>query len=342
MESELLNNLGPAAQRRAKSEPVTALDTNAEKALAKDRPDARLHSINGFLPSFAAKNFNLGAGFSGPNCYNTALVTTGGLPAGEVRYISSSEFEAILRLRYKRLAGPEPGALVVFEPRSSREHAAVYLFDNLIFQKKGYNKGYDYRIVPLDESFASEPFEWKPNPFDGPAPVSGQLASWEFYRLVPGTPCQGSPEAEDALFVSTVEYLAAAVLKSAPQWEVGRELGMVTEHVLEEMLDRFKGYKNSRIAVVGLAYAKLRSLKDQVFQSIVETHFSSRYASSRVEKITADICVHYNGYFTGLLERVLRLVGRDASLQSVRALAEKVKAQPADKCSFKLFELAAK
>ena len=115
MESELLNNLGPAAQRRAKSEPVTALDTNAEKALAKDRPDARLHSINGFLPSFAAKNFNLGAGFSGPNCYNTALVTTGGLPAGEVRYISSSEFEAILRLRYKRLAGPEPGCHVTAE-----------------------------------------------------------------------------------------------------------------------------------------------------------------------------------------------------------------------------------
>ncbi|MGK5086772.1 hypothetical protein WDW86_04385 [Bdellovibrionota bacterium FG-2] len=300
-----------------------------------------------FYPAFIESKLNKGAGFSGPNCYHAALVATGALPESERRYIGSAEFELILQNSFRPVSEVErqPGDLVVFDAKASRSHAAVLFGRDLIFQKKGYLRHYLYRIVPLNETMSDEAGEWMPGPFDqggGNHELYLNSAPRMFYRKKGGIGASGQVGAELPQ-LELVSFIKRAVLESAPAWKVGRELGLVTEELIPALVTEVSALSQSVSFEARLAYETLRSLGDQVFQSIEESHFSSRLSENRRARINSEICFQENAYLRELvikLLRLLRLSGREPSSASVEAVLVKLRAANRSECRINLLQEA--
>ncbi len=298
-----------------------------------------------YFPAFEAAKFNKGAGFGGPNCFNSALIASGGLLETELRYVGSSEFELILQNNYRLVSEQErkPGDIVVFDAEGGRSHAAVLFGQNLIFQKKGFLRHYLYRIVPLDETMTDEPGEWVPGPFDQ-IPGSGETylnsAPRAYYRIKDGVKSVGKFTELELQQLEVVAFLKRSVLMTASGWKVGRELGLVTEELIPRLVTEFSQLARHPSYEARLAFETLRSLGDQVFQSIEESHFSSnKMSENRRAQITAEICYAENGYLRELLPKLMKLSGKDSSPASVEAVVSKLRTMDRSACRMDLMAM---
>lgn len=66
-------------------------------------------------------------------------------------------------------AALKPGDVLVL---NDGDHGVFYLGGRLVFHKKSFLKDHIYRIVPLEQAYKPEPFEWRPSPFDGSSPFN--------------------------------------------------------------------------------------------------------------------------------------------------------------------------
>ncbi len=310
---------------------------------AATQPPKLVESIGGettyvvtqMFPSFIAETFNTQTNFSGPNCYNTALLASGGLERSEVRYVSLAEFDQILAMQYTSIDEKEArfGDVLVYDAKFSREHAALYLGDGLIFQKKAIQKGYGYRIAKIDAAYDPEPGEWEPSPFKlllTPPDTAAIMAPRAFYRRnsVP-TALPVGP------ITSIINRFNAGVLKSAPYWSIHKDLGMIIESISSTLRREFRNLKDSKISTDRLAIARLESLSDQIFLSIDETLYSTPFGATRNVSLKEQFCYDESSQFlAGLAADVTALYRPEAAITSAewQAVLAKMKTYDRSKC----------
>ena len=113
--------------------PLTTAENKAEQFLLQNFPQNHFLVANSLLGKMG-NLFNQAANFGGPNCYQSALYASSSPYSTEWRYVSPEEFELNLKLAYDKVDQPQFGDIVVYEATGERGHAAVYLFDDLVFQ----------------------------------------------------------------------------------------------------------------------------------------------------------------------------------------------------------------
>ena len=310
---------------------------------AAAQPPKLIESNNGettyivthLFPPFIAETFNTQPNFSGPNCYNTALLASGGIDRTEVRYVSLAEFDQILAMQYTSIDESEArfGDVLVYDANFSREHAALYLGDGLIFQKKAIQKGYGYRIAKIDAAYDPEPGEWEPSPFSlllTPPNTEAIMAPRAFYRR------NSMPTAlPDGPITRIINRFNASVLKSAPNWSIHKDLGMIAESIGPILRREFRDLKDSKISTDRLAIARLESLSDQIFLSIDETLYSTPFGATRNISLKEEFCYDESSTFlAGLASDVTALYRPEAAITSAewQAVLAKMKTYDRSKC----------
>ncbi len=234
--------------------------------------------------------------FDGPNCFNTALLATGVLPIDDVRYVDWEEFEFYLQHAFHLVNGkPERGDLVVYAASSERDHAAVYLGDGQVLHKKDFNSSYEYRVVGIEEVFDHEPGDDRPRRPEDPAPIFSDEEAVQdraFYRRdsfieLPEVPF------DLRTAKNLLDFVLIAVLEHAPSWDVGENLGIVSENLTGVMTRRYSDTPQITVLAKSLTY--------QIYQSIIAEHFRSVYAQSRPEPIERRIYFSPNHYLRDLI-----------------------------------------
>lgn len=286
---------------------LTTPSSDAERELLAHADGFTLYDVSGYFPSFLRERFNTSANFSGPNCYNTALIAAGLIPDQPLRHVSLPEYEVYLSEYFERVATPQWGDVIVFDANGTRDHTAVYLFDGLIFHKKGYNKGYRYRITALETAFAVEPYEWQPSPLSGTAPaLTTDLSKAPraiYRRKVRQTPVAPSLAADDQAAMALADYISNATFAHAPQWKVGTVMGTMMEGVAARLLHDFASLKSNTRLDARLSYQRLQSANDQIYVAIDDAFFSSPFADSR--RINRDYCWQAGAFLDGLIAQAL-------------------------------------
>ncbi len=309
----------------------------AEKE-AKEDTQAYLLNLAPFFPEFVGTSFNSYANFSGPNCYNTALLSSGILPSKEVRYVSLREFEQFLETFYIEHKEVKARDIVLFDAKSTRSHAAFYLYDGLIFHKKGYTKKYNYRIVPLQNVDKVEEGEWVPGPMDDIRyPLDEKLNEkpMAFFALKKELPnIKKDLSKDETNFIHAISYITDQLLQNAANWKVGKEMGVISEDVLSDLGQYFYTYSRSEKALLKLFYARIESLRDQINLSIRESHFSSRFA--REDKIYPEICFKDNKYLRGLIAKLMTLFDKTKSQENFEQVMKDLQATDTKACRFSL------
>lgn len=277
---------------------------------------------------------NKNANFSGPNCYQAALLSAGALNPEDVRYISPEEFEAILSLHFKKVESPAPGDVVVYEANFGRGHAAFLLADGMVFHKKSFNKNYRYRILPLEEVGVIEADEWVPSPWEDFSPwteINIGKTPKAYYRA-DASKLAPTPTAEEVSLKNLSAHLQAQILIDGPNWRVGKNMGLGMEVFLNTALSHVKQTTQNKLIV-----GRLTSLKDQVFMSIEETHFSNRNLSERrANEIKEEICFPDNEFLDQTIRLTANLFQKDPE-QVLSLSKEKLKTIDRKKCNFDLF-----
>lgn len=233
--------------------------------------------FSGFISNF----FNRPGPYHGPNCYNAALIASGAYSAERLRYISQEEFEAVLKRNYQVSNEPQFGDIIVFDALASRDHAAFYLGDGLLFHKKSFVTSHLYRIISLEQVGILEKGEWQPNLGDDSAPQMnwpklGALPK-SFYRLY------ANDLHLDPRFEKIILQIEKALVRDLGKWEIGKRWGMLGEYLLQDLLDLAADMQTDD-------YTKgvLLSLKDQIFIMLDEVYFKR---PRPIEKIYAEICI---------------------------------------------------
>jgi hypothetical protein len=233
--------------------------------------------FTGFFQSM----FNKPGSFHGPNCYNTSLIATGAFAQTNLRYVSPEEFEAILKSSFVKVSEAAYKDILVYDAKSTRGHAAFYLGDGLIFQKKSYGTQYFYRITNFEKAGVVEENEWMP----GPTQDSSLQMNWpelgkrpmEGYRRH-----QALPRLDPRLSILLIK-MEQAVIADAKNWGIGKKWGMTGEYFLQDLQNYARNIKTDKYTE-GL----IISLKDQVYIMLEEVYFRSSRSSSSVLE---DICV---------------------------------------------------
>lgn len=351
--SSIQSDLSKWLSRPGQLKPLadSATSSAAEKSLRQLKPGNVIFGANSFLPEFITSNLNKGAGFGGPNCFHTALRTLNILPASELRIVGEDEFSFYLAALTERVQGEAlPGDLVVYEPGANPGHAAVSLGRGLVFHKKSYNRNYLYRITQIDDVAKTDPFEWEPNPISsttGPALEGMNAKDREIYRLLPNASARlqsalkSGPalSAEEQARLDFINTLDAAVIQNAASWSVGKNLGYVMESFVDRLVSEWAAMKKHAAPRMQLGFAVLRSLQDQVFQSIEDAHFSSPYASSKMDRILNEICYTDTPALRTVLKSALQMLGRRSDDAALARLFDKMKTYPRTECKIPLFEL---
>lgn len=285
----------------------------------QQRKSGTLISLNHLFPSFIAERFNRFANFSGPNCYNASLIASGILPRDELRYVSREELVEWLNLSFEEVSNPQSGDVVLFDPKGTMGHTAYYLFDDLIFQKKGMLKDYGYRIVKLENAVSPEVGEWTPGPLSGvSSTLDAQLmdSPVSYFRRIGMLEFDLSAlSGRERAAIAILQHIKSGILRYGANWKIGKEMGLLTEHVVDDLINELSFLKQSSSAYAKLQYSLLISLRDQVFQSIEESEFSSPYASS--DRINPLICYHKNDFTIDLIKRILNFYQKDISDNSI-------------------------
>lgn len=262
-------------------------------ALAREK-NLSLYVISSYFPNFISQDFNTNANFSGPNCYDTALLASGGLDAAQTRYVSLDEFERILSAKYDKVTGEALfGDIVVFDAGNSREHAAFYLGHDLIFQKKGFRKGYGYRIKPIDQAYDAELSEWAPSPLaDEKIDLDTSVIKnpRAYYRLKAQQPHSEPLSTAQLRMVRLIDLINDEMLRSAPTRKVAQSMGIMIESIIRQLKSDFGPLGTSSAMDGRLAYYRLVSLADQLFMNIDEGLFPTVYARSRERQINTENC----------------------------------------------------
>lgn len=272
---------------------------------------------------FIQQMFNRPGYFHGPNCYNTALISSGIMSKKSVRYVSPEEFEAILKANFVRVSSPEYRDIVVFDANGSRGHAAFYLGDNLIFHKKSHGIKYHYRITTIEKAGVVEENEWIPGPFDDLSdqmkwPELGSLPR-AHYRIQSKT----LPTLDKRLdrIVSRIEAKLVVDLKT---WAIGKKWGMVGEYLLQDLV-KYAESLNTDNYTRGI----LISLNDQIFTMIEEVYFKSSRRSP--ESVMKEICLPAEKeQLFGLIKELGKLLMKND--ESIQGVLEQLEAQDRSTC----------
>ena len=249
------------------------------------------YDVTSLFPSFIASHFNTLANFSGPNCYNTALLATGGLPQEDRRYVSQEEFDLILSQQYEEITPDQAkfGDVLVYDARGSREHVAVYLGQNLIFHKKGVLKGYGYRITAIDNAYEYEPGEWTESPIKMlllPADNGVIAAPRAYYRLREKSSSMQSNHPVARL----IEQSRLDLLEAGPNWRVHKDFGIISEGIYAQIKKYIDGQIFEDPNLKNFLSARLTSLKDQIYLSIDEALFQTPRGMTRRDEIIGEFC----------------------------------------------------
>lgn len=251
------------------------------------------------------KLFNNSANYSGPNCYNTALVVSEVLNSNEVRYVSPQEFEILLKKFFYEVTEPKEGDLVVYEANKQRGHVAYWLGDDLVFHKKSFHKNYLYRITTSEDVGVIEKDEWQPSPMeDFPrwTEVNIGKTTKAYYRRL-SVPLSDNFSENDLLWLDILNHINQELIKDGPNWAVGKNMGLVTENFLNTAIGMAKKDQAHPYVI-----AKLTSLKDQVFQSLEETYYARARGQRQVDRINEEICFHDNEYTQALIIKTAKLL----------------------------------
>jgi hypothetical protein len=232
------------------------------------------------LNAFAVMKFNRPGDFHGPNCYNTALIASGVYSPNQVRYVSPEEFEAVLKKAFTLTTNEKAGDILVFDAKSSRGHAALYLGDNLIFHKKSYATHYFYRIAPMTEAGLVEKNEWVPGPVEGTInqfvwPKLGELPK-AFYRF----------KRVKISLTKEMNILETKLLTDLGHWAIAKNWGLIGKNIIQDY------YKEISPRADELTQGILISFRDQVGLYFDELHYKN---SRNYTKTTEEICLPSGG-----------------------------------------------
>lgn len=282
-----------------------------------------LPSHTRFLP-FIKSTFNRPGPFHGPNCYNTALVTSGYYPENAIRYVSPEEFEEVLKVGFKAVPTPQFKDVIVFDAKSSRGHAGLYLGDNLIFHKKSYGTHYHYRVTTIENAGVVEENEWTPGPMDDSSlqmnwPELGRLPL-SYYRLS----SKLRPKLDPKL-APLIQKIEMALIKDLGAWAIARKWGMSGEYFLEDLLSYAKK-SNLNAYTIGL----LTSFKDQVYIMLEEVNFKN---ARNPNKVLKEICVpEQKEQLYGLISELGKIAGK--SSEQIASVLDELDSQDTSRCGF--------
>lgn len=271
---------------------------------------------------FIQQKFNRPGDFHGPNCYSTALISSGLYSEQRLRYVSPEEFEAVLKSHFTQMTSGQYKDIVVFDANRSRGHAAFYLGDELIFHKKSHATHYFYRITHLSQAGVVEENEWRPGPIDD----SSQQMNWPelgrlpmaFYRLRSSVAPTFDPRL--APLLAKVEGLLLSDLRV---WAIGKKWGLAGEYFLEDLLKYARLLKTDRYTE-----AVIISLKDQLYTMIEEVYFKQARSASRV---TEQICLpEQKEQLFGLIRDMGKLMQKDA--KKIEEILLNLEKQDRSKC----------
>jgi hypothetical protein len=308
----------------------------------------KVFAIGSYFPAFVEASFNSASNFSGPNCYNTALIASGGMTADTKRIVTLDELSTILAEKYEPVSEVDSrfGDIVLYDANSSKEHAALFLSHGLIFQKKGFKKGFGYRIKAIDAAYEAEENEWAPSPMDDerydndPAAIRAPRA---FYRLKAPVGDRPPPSlgGKDAKLVQLIDLIEKNVVTEAQAWRLHSSLGVMMESVVAELKRELVSFKTSPAYEARLAYGRLSSLNDQIFMSIEEALFSSPYARAREKILFEANCYNEQAPFLRLLAAELAVIYRASPLSDAeyQVLLEKLRSFDRKTCRIPLVSL---
>jgi len=120
--------------------------------------------ITNCVPDHVFKYQNSNPALSGPNCFNLALVMKNILPA--LRFSSASEMSFYMRPplcrklnNSEKINAGDVGA-VRLQPQSGHIeelHGFIYVSDNLVYSKGGFNRGFTFALQSTEEMFRIAP-----------------------------------------------------------------------------------------------------------------------------------------------------------------------------------------
>jgi hypothetical protein len=319
--------------------PLREADGEAEKALIAESSGAPLYDMADFLPPLASRMFNKSAGFSGPNCYHTALVASGLLNGSRPRHVAKQEFDTYLSAYFDKVPQPQAGDIIVYDASRSRDHVAFYLFDDLIYHKKGYKRGYRYRVTEMHRAFEAEAFEWHPqDEFPNTDNAELQAKDRAYYRRRPTSATPAPTSAEQAM-ITIIDFFTNTTAEYAPNSKVGDVMGTISEPLIQDLNSLFEPLKSSPSLEARLAYGRLVSTKDQFFESIDETLYASPFAEP--SRINLHFCYQENTYLTEMVAKISGyLLGRTPTNTEVTSIIEtKVKTLKRETCRLKVKDL---
>lgn len=317
----------------------TAIAENFTKAEEEARtlyPARDVIDISASFPEAVRQNFNRLKNFSGPNCYATALMASGLLREDELLYVGLDELQLYFEHYFTEVDQPRFGDVVLYDVKGAKDHAAFYLLDDLVFHKKGYRKGYAFRIAPLTRVFAAEPFEWKPSPVDDEQakddPGFGEKPK-KFYRL--RDPAAASaPQGKEAAAIAVINHIAEQMKVATSRWSVPRDMGTMIEGAITALLKEFRFLAASPSFEARLAYERLHSLESQAFQVIDETLYTSDRADP--DKINEQNCLVENEFLNALFKKFYFYRHQtEADAAQITKMLEETRAMDRKSCHFK-------
>ncbi len=257
-------------------------------------------------PPFVKAKFNQAGDFHGPNCYNTALISSGVMKPNQIRYVSPEEFEALLKTNFSAKSNLSSGDVIVFDAKSSRGHAAFSLGENLVFHKKSYGTYYTYRITSIENVGVVEKKEWTPNPFEGSIaqfnwPELGKLPK-AFYKTTKKT------ISYDPRFARVLTSLEPVLVNDFGKWAVAKKWGLIGKNLIEDYLKLITPQADS------LTKGMFISFKDQMQLYFDEVHFKN---ARNYDRVTEEVCLPED---KTQLQQVYQFLGKtlgrsDAELQ---------------------------
>ena len=323
--------------------PIDQPRNDAERDIWRTAADNRIFDVTEKFPQFVQQRFNTKNRFSGPNCYNSALVFAGLMDSEDLRHVSLSEFESYLAAYFERVETPVYGDVIVFDSEGGREHVATYLFEGLIFQKKGYQKGYGYRIVRLEQALQMEPLEWRPDDADFAINHAAEVAlrPKSYFRLQRNLNSRKNISKTDvSKAVELANYMSASTFQHAKKGSIGSNMGTMMEGFTNRVLAELSELEKSSDLDERLAYQRLVSASYQIFIALKEAFYGSVFANSA--RINREHCWYKNEFMEGLVRAVMSYYRQDSVTRDDVAsfIQDKVEALDREKCIIDLIGLA--
>ncbi|MBF0300423.1 MAG: hypothetical protein HQK51_17020 [Oligoflexia bacterium] len=313
---------------------------------------------------FIGENLNDVPAFDGPNCYNTALRASEILPINKLRYVDPVEFEILLKHFFKPIENqnlPQLGDIVVFGAHSSRDHSAYYLSENMVFHRKSYgiiregmppvseNMNLKLRILPINEVYDLEGYEKNPSPMDynhyEKSDKEHAIKDRLFYRKnlnisVENNLYKMKLNSHELKAAEMINFLEINIINNASNESIANEMGWYTEEFLDLLLSKFNFLNESSNFYAQWFYAKIKSLKWQVFVNIQGRFFTSPFSLSKEDKYRYENLFQFNNYLSKFVREVLKYNGQVVNENNINKIIEKIKKLDRNRKDIDLFQIA--